>query len=390
MRLPKERQLSPEQRRICYAEPSGTTMVVGPPGSGKTVVALFRHRSMLAQDETSELVMFNHVLTSFTEQEKTFLTWLSGWWKRATGQRFPKVTIESDDRRYGRVVYDYTSAGKTLLQNIERVKANGHWGHLILDEAQDFHSSAHALLWLVQNHAFEHMEEDERPSLMILADENQRITERSATLREICDAHQLSSDSVHFLKSNYRNTREIAEFSSHFYTGGPSGRPELPTVRGEKPFVQLTRGKFDGATDRIARYARVHENHQIGVLVPYTTHLRQFQKRLEAKLSRSGIKVQAYTSKGGRELARTLDFANPRTITILCYASAKGMEFDAVFLPELQEQGARFEENDLNRMNLYVMCSRARSYLWLGITDYNGRNPIWDCLPPEHLYTLER
>ena len=42
MRMPSEAQLTPQQREICFARSSGTVVVVGPPGCGKTVVAHFR------------------------------------------------------------------------------------------------------------------------------------------------------------------------------------------------------------------------------------------------------------------------------------------------------------------------------------------------------------
>ena len=46
MRLPSESQLSREQREVIAAPTEGTMLVMGPPGSGKTVVAMLRERAL--------------------------------------------------------------------------------------------------------------------------------------------------------------------------------------------------------------------------------------------------------------------------------------------------------------------------------------------------------
>ena len=51
MRLPKEAQLSREQKEVCFAPSTGTVLVTGPPGSGKTVVALYRAKQLEGQGD---------------------------------------------------------------------------------------------------------------------------------------------------------------------------------------------------------------------------------------------------------------------------------------------------------------------------------------------------
>jgi superfamily I DNA/RNA helicase len=55
-------------------------------------------------------------------------------------------------------------------------------------------------------------------------------------------------------------------------------------------------------------------------------------------------------------------------ITLLCYPSAKGLEFDTVFIPELQKYGDD-PTNPVARMTFYVLISRARKNLYLS---YSG------------------
>ena len=93
MRLPQESQLSKEQREVMFAKAEGTTVVVGPPGSGKTVIAIFRARNMKERGKTVESLVYNRVLSVFTETDSTFYVWLGRWWKKVTGSTHPKIFI---------------------------------------------------------------------------------------------------------------------------------------------------------------------------------------------------------------------------------------------------------------------------------------------------------
>jgi DNA helicase IV len=224
---------------------------------------------------------------------------------------------------------------------------------------------------------------------MLLADENQRINTENSTIKKIERAHHLVGDNIYFLKENYRNTKEIAQVAAHFYTGLRTGIPKLPKKSGNVPTLVRTRNKTD-VVERIAKYARLNSQQEIGVLVPYHRTRKRLYKMLEEELG-DGHKVQTYTSNRtelenlgmtAQELRDSLTFNKPGVISVLCYASSKGLEFDSVFLPELQTLRVGAENNDTIRMQLYVMCSRARSRLTLMMTEGRGRSPVNDLLPP--------
>ena len=59
MKLPAESQLSREQKEVIAAPTEGTILVMGPPGSGKTVVAMLRERALKKRREQAALVVFN-------------------------------------------------------------------------------------------------------------------------------------------------------------------------------------------------------------------------------------------------------------------------------------------------------------------------------------------
>lgn len=380
MRLPSESELSREQREVCQAPLNGTTLVLGPPGSGKTVVAVFRLEAARKLGVEARVAVHNRVLSRYTGLEGTFHTWFKDWWCRATGS--PARAIPRVESDWGYRPVDYAETIRKIAgQFRDRVRTDGHWGHLILDEAQDFPVEAHQLLNLVPMVVFADAGKSGRPSLTILADENQRITESNATIAEIMHAHYLTSDDVYTLTKNYRNTREIAKVARFFHVGAATGVPELPTRRGNKPQFVRTSGVRDAA-ERIANYALMHPDHEIGVLVQYKPTRSRFFSELCSRLSVRGVRVQQYDGSPGN--ADGLVFDKPGTVTVLCYSSAKGLEFDAVFLPELQTLRVDGEAEDFAKMNLYVMCSRARTHLVLMVDrDTPRHSPLWRILPSE-------
>lgn len=389
MKLPSESQLSREQKEVIGAPTEGTILVVGPPGSGKTVVAMLRERALKKRLATVASVVFNNVLTKYTGNELTFQSWLNAWWLRATGTRFP-ADSGYDAKGNRKWSQDYI-AGIALAEDRQKaaLQERGHWGHLILDEAQDFAPDAHRLLFCVQQRVFITLPEDEKPSLCLLADENQRITDSNSTIAQIKNAHAFLSEQDNYaLKLNYRNTRPIAAFGATFYVGLPTGIPELPATNGDKPHILVA--TLDGAVDRITTYAKNHPNEELGVLVQYNkTRIKLFNK-LAHRLRDTDLNVQTYGYEPKEHKdASQLAFNRPGVITVLCYASGKGLEFDAVFLPELQTLRLEGVERDMARMNLYVMCSRARSQLWLFIDDPTRTHEIWNLLPPSDLWVEE-
>lgn len=389
MNLPLESALSREQKEVISAPAEGTILVMGPPGSGKTVVAVMRERALRKQKQEVRSLVFNNVLTRYTGNESTFHGWIASWWRASTGTNFPSgwVNVGGANRRE----MDFAKAADLATHALKStLRKQGHWHHVILDEAQDFPPDAHRLLCVVQNRVFADMAEDQRPSLCLLADENQRINAGAqSTLRDIKTCHPfLTANEEYHLKKNYRNTKQIAQFAAHFYVGLPTGIPQLPTKTGDKPRIVTT--DLNLSVDRIANYVRAHPNEEVGVLVQYKATARKLYNKLKHRLTGTRAVVQTYLS-GHDELgdASRLSFDKPGAVTILCFASAKGLEFDAVFLPELQTLRIEGVERDQVRMNLYVMCSRARHQLWLMVDDTTREHEVWKILPPEELYELE-
>jgi DNA helicase IV len=361
MRLPAYQELSREQDKINNLPLDASYLIVGPPGTGKTVMALYR-ASMLCKRKTHvHLLMHSRLLSQYTDRAiqelgldgvvSTFHNWF-GTFYRSNYRRYPPQVT--------RYVFDW-------MQILEKVNthppAESSIAHLIIDEGQDMAKE----FYLVARHVSRHF--------TVFADDNQRLYDQNATIEDIQTYSGLSK--VHTLTRNYRNTVEIAQLAAHFYTGLPSGIPDLPDRSGPPP-VMLRHDSLRETVDFIARFERNNPDLEIGVFVPTTRLRNKFFNRLRGKVTNP---VQAYEGGQGAEAER-LHFDRPG-VKVVCYQSAKGLEFDAVFIPELQDCYLEPARPDF-QMTFYVLVSRAREHLFLGYSG-DGDPAILRAFPRELL-----
>ena len=65
MRLPPFERLSQEQDEVCALPTDGRYLVSGPPGTGKTVIALYRSQIITATDRKVSLLTWSRVLEMY-------------------------------------------------------------------------------------------------------------------------------------------------------------------------------------------------------------------------------------------------------------------------------------------------------------------------------------
>jgi superfamily I DNA/RNA helicase len=372
VRFPSLNDLDREQRRIYAEAPNdGAILVVGPPGTGKTVMAFHRAHKLKELGQTPHVIMFNRVLRQYTSTRSgvapdipvsTMNSWVETWWRRGARARVPKELNE----RFVINWTEMTAQGAALL-------AKGHpaeqlsWGHLLVDEGQDFPASMYLTLGTLQ----QLMQAQAVPTqLTIFADDNQRLNANQNCRVVDIRRHLFLEGAANRnfkLSKNFRNTLEIAEFSAFYQVGNESGVAELPERRGELPQVVFAPSDRDVA-DFIVRKSKLSPGSDIGVIVCGGRRLvsRAFnQIGMRAKQGHTNVRVQMYLSKDDNHKAEDLKFDQGNSITVLHMNSAKGLEFDVVFF--LGMEGMKVETSGFlnERMALYVMCSRARSELYL-------------------------
>lgn len=413
MRFPSLSDLDREQRRIYGDAPAdGAILVVGPPGTGKTVMAFHRAQKLAKLGQDPHVIMFNRVLARYTSNRSnvasdvgvsTMHAWAGKWWKRATGSWPP--TIAGD-----RWTHDWLEICARALNAIRNGAARKFtWGHLIIDEGQDFPPQMYMTLGMM----LKQLEgQGIAAQVTIFADDNQRLqADKNSRIKDVKDHLFLGAhaDRVFTLRKNFRNTRPIAEFAKHFQVGNESGIAELPEADGEKPQVVFAANDRDIA-DFITRKAKINPGKQIGVIVYGTTReLKRAYNQVKARLGettparftfgsasngqankRVGGKtnpphLQMYIGRDSSHTDQSLDFESGNTITFLNAQSAKGLEFDLVFFLGMEGMSVDTSGFLNERMALYVMSSRARSELYIAFKDIDPR-----AAPPASFRLLPR
>lgn len=388
MKFPPFSGLDADQKRILGAPPRESILVLGPPGTGKTVAAFFRaahlqeHHSKTGNKATRpQVIMYNKVLSKYASKRdgdvakgvtsSTMHSWVWGWHKAFARSQPPSLP---DDR----FAHDWMK----ILANAAPIAAGDpdkvNFGHLIVDEGQDFPTDMYRVLSTIAQMA---NGPGGKPAITVFADDNQRMNEKqNSTVEEIEKAMALPKERVYLLKKNYRNSKQIAMFARHYFVGAVTGIPDLPDRIGKyKP--RITRAKdMDAIRDKVSIFAKNNPGMQIGVLCPGNSIRRTLFNKVENSVRGTGLVVQTYASGDKVDF---MDFDRAGTITILNLHSAKGLEFDAVFIvdPFVDGAGALSVQS---KMQLYVMASRARDYLELFLLNPPGS--LEDFLPPEELY----
>ena len=352
MRLPSFQELSKEQDVIYTLSLDGNHLVTGPPGTGKTVMALYRAQALAIDDRPTKILMYSRALKSYTSRAaeeiqvegsvETFHSWMWRFWRQQYGEDPPR---RGDDRW----AFDWravTSRFATAMPAPDTLM------DLLVDEGQD-----------LSPHFFQIVRMMAR-NITAFADENQQLHDDNSTLKEIRRALGRDTE-VHALTRNYRNTRQIASLAERFYCGSPTGLPERPRREGDPPLLSRHESLSE-FIEALARYERSHSDSSIGVVAPGRKSQMNIYNRLSGKETRN--KVQTYVS-GGADLPE-LDFDAPGVIVLNPW-TIKGLEFDTVFVPELQQVSEDATSAGV-RMRYYVVFSRAREELRIS---YSGEGP---------------
>lgn len=344
LRLPKYEELSKEQQHIFDLRLDESHIVTGPPGSGKTIMAIYRAEMFHRQiREPTTLLMYSRLLSSYSKAAVKALdiesvvhnyhAWFRNWFQETYGRAAPQ------EGQYG---FNWHACFEIIVKSPPPPRLRSH---LVIDEGQDMPKEFYAILRMISR------------TMTVFADENQQITDDRSTIDEIRGTTGITSTA--HLNRNFRNTRAIAAVAACFYTGAGAAPAELrdDALDGDLPVLEADKD-LPATVTRLVNYEKAHSRQQIGVFVPYASQLKRLYNRLQEK-TKNPPQIYLATNMGMRE---AIDFTRPG-IKLVSYVSAKGLEFDAVFLPELQANRADPRSVSF-RMSMYVMASRASSELY--------------------------
>jgi superfamily I DNA/RNA helicase len=361
LKLPSYQLLSKEQDRINGLPLTGSYLVAGPPGTGKSVMALYRASLLQKKKRQVRVLMFSRLLKMYANSAigslkldnasvLTMHQWIPQYFREHFGGSPPKKSQWE---------FDWQAIMVRLQEDGVKVDSP----NVVVDEGQDLPKEFYMVARLASDH------------LTVFADENQRITDTTCKLDEIRTYAGIKE--CFELRRNYRNTREIAALAAHFYTGLPTGIPDPPERSGPKPVLHAAATLAD-EIEYVARYERNNSDTEIGVLLPSQRHVALFERDLRRKTKNE---VRTYVRRGSKAPA-DIDFDKPG-ILLLTYWSAKGLEFDTVVLPALAEATLDPALPETSMM-LYVLISRARENLYFTYSG-SGEPPLVQLLPKELL-----
>jgi len=241
------------------------------------------------------------------------------------------------------------------------------YNHIIIDEAQDL---SQAQLMVLSS-----LVDPQKQSITLIADTAQRIYKRDLSWEEVgVNIH--GSRSVE-LKSNFRNTIQIADAAKSLLAHDQDNQDftdgYTPTQLGEKPSVIQCKTFIEQGEVLLSKLSLIDDLSSVIVLSKNKKDLAS----LECNLEKHGYKIHNI-SNGANQVKNDVG-----TITTCTIHSVKGLQFEHVFICDLNEMklpGKTMLEGDgytehisVERKVLYVGMTRAKSSLTMLTSDVASR-----------------
>lgn len=354
--LPGIQDLSKEQEAARALPKEGQHLIVGGPGTGKSVLALIRARRHRGERDDYRFLVFNHLLHRASGQlfgdglaSRTWKRWFRHMFREVAGEPVP--LREPNDIGFREIDW----AGVEAIVQALPARDAGRPPFLIIDEGQDMPRAFYSALVDLGFDRF-----------FVVADQNQQITEAHSSRQDIRNCLGLEADEVIELRRNYRNHYRVARLAREFHTDDPaSPPPELPaSAPGEVPLLcSYDESRLDAVARGILLLADRDPRQLIGVIAPnnrvrerWLQALRSTEVRLDhprpaLRTFHMGDRAEVAFDEGG--------------LLVINAQACKGLEFDTVVLADIDEHFVRHGDPDAARRLFYVMVARAKERVFL-------------------------
>ncbi len=378
--LPGIQDLNKDQDEALALPLEGQHLVVGGPGTGKSVVALLRARRLARDDRAYRTLVYNHLLdhsnrhlfgSEETLSAKTWDAWIRGILKHF----FRTVPTLEPEHAGGYRTIDWNAVEELVRDELRNEDLSGKY--LVIDEGQDMPPAFYRTLTQL---GFE--------NFYVAADQNQQIhPDNCSSRQDIEDILDIEPRDTLELRINYRNSRPIALLAQHFYPADPaSPKPDLPRANPSAATPELwTYGRpntmtFAELADRILQMSDRNPRRLIGVITPNNNVRTRFSDgllRANPTLDNGKPPIQTFVS-GQREVPSF----GQGGVMIINAQSCKGLEFDTAILADIDQHQPKRDPHAL-KARFYVMVARAREQVILLRT--GDACPVVDgLLPTEH------
>jgi len=320
--LPKVDELTIDQNTVAYEK--NAIAVAGAPGTGKSIVSLWRHIQGIDMGTRKSLLL------TYTVTLELVLTSLAKTISKEAGEHISRT-------------YWWLSH-----ENERR----DHYDEIIVDEAQDVGVEKYQQLKQYTEH------------ISYGADDSQVLYPEHCSRKQ--ELETLFPDAEQYtLYDNFRNTYEILIFVKSLFNDSFIPQQTLDSIEkhGEKPRLLITdkSNQNNIILETINEYYSL-DAHNIGILVPFSDDVN----RVYNMISSQGLECSSYSNKYGFKSTDN-DSDLIESIHITTFKSSKGTEFDTVILPdfELITKSDTSEFIILKENDYYVALTRAKSNLYM-------------------------
>lgn len=329
-RLPLDSQLTDTQR---IALEYDTSMVVsGGPGSGKTVVTIYKFLVPIKNQEQAILFTYNKTLLASIRGlllDKSDV--LFGDLNQSKINNVIANNVASFSKFYGDIEYDDENAVEKKFKTKIGLRGGNKFKEIFFDEAQDLTPAVFANAFLLAD------------KVSCGADDAQNLQghfppdEAISSILEKLNSQ--GETDLQQLESNFRNTKEIFEFARKFVPDDENVQEIDTSELGSGELPEVLENLSDA--EQLERIKLIIENNpssNIGVLVNYRNHVDKIKDFLEThnyscKENAPNNLSFSYYYNGMNLQDEIAVFRQLKTPFILTYDSCKGLEFDIVIMP---------------------------------------------------------
>ena len=338
----KESDLDPYQVKIIRRNSDSSLIVQGCAGSGKSILALWKAKQI--QDEGKGTYLY----VVYAKSLKRFV---------ADGIR--QIGINEQNVENYNQCFVWTRDENNKWHQGDWKK--GIYDYIIVDEAQDF-SKEDILLF----------KSKARKALLLYGDSAQQL------FKFFHDKETISMEAMAYFTNfpteklvfNHRLPQKIARLAERINSQNDDLVNRCQNEGIEKPYL-IEYNSFEEQMDAIAEIIKARHFEDVGILFKQNDQVKMAAEYLRNK----GLTIEAKINDN-----IDLDFSssNPKIMT---YHSSKGLQFEAVFLPECSASA----NDDLNP--LYVAITR--TYQSLYIMHSGNLSSYFNAIPEDIFETTE-
>jgi superfamily I DNA/RNA helicase len=365
-------ELTVEQGRAVELNPREHRLILGSPGSGKTIVLLHRARHLADEygvpPERYRIFVFTrslkaYIRTGLQDLElpddcvTTFDAWCLEFYRAHINSRAP-WDAENKQFDFGAIhqaVWEKTRA----LTGAEQL-----FDFVLVDEGQDLGIRSFEILKAVSQH------------VTVFMDHKQQLYETGADEQGILTALGLRRCNLTLLEA-YRCSPYIVQVAASFIRE-PAEReafvrqhPPIKTAR-QTPLLYLASNADDEREHLIDMVRnRIDKNDRMAILFPTKRHVYGYARALQE----AGLEVEV-PGKARRNRSRSasktelpaIDFSTPLP-KLMPYPSAKGLTFDTVLMPRLLP--GLFGKLEPERLERWLFVGITRATQWVYFSTIN-------------------